>query len=165
MTVFHELEPVYLLGDFSLQAAASGYTVGPPQPLRIGSRETAGWNQQGYPFYAAGVAYTQQFDLPRTESRYQVSLPDWYGSVARVIVNGKVAGRIYYSPWECDVTDWIRPGRNTIEVVVVGTLKNTLGPHHAGHMVGKAWPHAFQRGPKSRPPRGKAIRYPRLWPV
>jgi hypothetical protein len=155
MTVYHELESVYVLGDFSLQPTASGYTIRPPQPLRIGPRETAGWNRQGYPFYAAGVAYTEQFDLPEPAGQYRVTLPDWYGSVARVIVNGKAAGSIVHAPWERDVTDAIRPGRNTIEVVVVGTLKNTLGPHHAGHMVGKAWPNAFQRGPKVGPPAGE----------
>ncbi len=154
MTIYHELESVYVLGDFSLQPATAGYTIGPPQPLQIQPRETGGWNRQGYPFYATGVAYTEQFDLPEPQGSYRVSLPDWYGSVARVIVNGKVAGRIAHAPWECEVTNSIQPGRNTIEVVVVGTLKNTLGPHHAGHMVGKAWPSAFQQGPKTGPPAG-----------
>jgi len=154
MTIYHELESVYVLGDFSLQPAVSGFTIEPPQPLRIGPPGTAGWNRQGYPFYATGVAYTERFDLPRPNGKYQLTLPEWYGSVARVVVNGKAAGRIAHAPWECDVTHWIRPGRNTIEVVVVGTLKNTLGPHHAGHMVGKAWPNAFQQGPKTGPPPG-----------
>ena len=39
-------------------------------------------------------------------------------------------------PWQSDVTEWIRPGANTIQVVVIGTLKNTLGPHHAGGRCG-----------------------------
>jgi hypothetical protein len=32
----------------------------------------------------------------------------------------------------------LEPGENTIEVVVIGTLKNTLGPHHAGVQRGAA---------------------------
>ena len=154
MTVYHELESAYLLGDFSLRPTPSGYTIGPPQPLRLGPRDEAGWNRQGYPFYAAGVAYTESFELAEPLGRYRVVLPDWYGSVARVTVNGRLAGTIAYRPWECDVTSAVRPGTNTIEVAVIGTLKNTLGPHHAGHMVGRAWPHAFQLGPETGPPSG-----------
>ena len=40
-------------------------------------------------------------------------------------------------------------------VTVIGTLKNTLGPHHAGEMVGRAWPHAFEQGPETGPPPGE----------
>jgi len=113
-----------------------------------------GWNQQGHPFYAAGVSYTQKFEVPRTKGKYLVQLPHWYGSVAEVIVNGKPAGCIAYQPWQCDVTPFVKRGTNKIEVVVIGTLKNTLGPHHAGQSLGAAWPNMFQRGPETGPPPG-----------
>lgn len=114
-----------------------------------------GWNRQGQPFYAAGVAYTETFDVPKPTGRYYVSLPAWYGSVAKVKVNGKPAGHIAFRPWQCEVTELITPGTNAVEVVVIGTLKNTLGPHHAGPMVGRAWPHAFRQGPQTGPPPGE----------
>ncbi len=114
-----------------------------------------GWNEQGHPFYAHGVAYRQRFDVAEKRGRLVVSLPDWYGSVARVDVNGKRAGYIAAPPWECDVTELVTPGENTIEVVVFGTLKNTLGPHHGGHALGSAWPGMFQNGPKDGPPPGR----------
>lgn len=113
-----------------------------------------GWNQQGHPFYAAGVSYTQQFKVTKPTGKYSVKLPEWYGSVARVTVNGKPAGRIYRQPWQCDVTESIRRGENTIEVVVVGTLKNTLGPHHGNPGLGSAWPSVFRRAPETGPPPG-----------
>ncbi len=114
-----------------------------------------GWNKQGYPFYATGVAYTEEFEVPRPAGRYYVSLPSWYGSVARVTVNGNEAGHIAYRPWQCDVTEWIKPGTNTVEVAVIGTLRNTLGPHHAGPIVGRAWPHIFRSAPETGPPPGE----------
>ena len=117
--------------------------------------KSVGWNHQGHPFHATGVSYAQEFQVDRPTGRYAVALPDWYGSMARVLVNGKPVGYIAYQPWECDVTDGIKAGRNRIEVVVVGTLKNTLGPHHAGALRGSAWPHAFQRGPQTGPPPGR----------
>jgi len=115
----------------------------------------AGWNQQGHPFYAAGVAYSQYFELSQSSGQYYVELPAWYGSVGKVIVNDNLAGYIGYRPWQCDVTEWMRPGINTIQVVVIGTLKNTLGPHHAGAMQGFASPQIFNRAPAVGPPAGK----------
>jgi len=113
-----------------------------------------GWDRQGHPFYAEGVLYTQRFVVTKPKGRYLVELPHWNGSVAQVIVNGKAAGYIGFPPWQCDVTSFIKPGTNNIEVIVIGTLKNTLGPHHAGQTVGAAWPNMFQGGPETGPPAG-----------
>jgi len=115
----------------------------------------AGWNVQGHPFYCAGVAYVEEFDAPNPAGRYSVELPDWFGSVAKVRVNGESAGYIAWRPWECDVTERIRPGRNQVEVVVIGTLRNTLGPHHAGPPQGIVTPHSFTHAPPSGPPPGR----------
>lgn len=149
-TMFHELESAYVLGDFTLKPAAKGFVIAPDQPLALGK-----WNVQGHPFFSKGVAYRQQFDVADPKGKYQVALPSWYGSVAQVIVNGNEAGYITAPPWECDVTPQLKAGRNTIEVVVVGTLKNTLGPHHGNPGLGSAWPGMFQNGPKDGPPPGK----------
>ncbi len=115
-----------------------------------------GWKQQGHPFYAAGVSYRQTFDVGEPAGTYAVKLPQWYGSVARVNVNGKKAGYIVSPPWQCDVTDHIESRDNAIEVVVIGTLRNTLGPHHQGALTGSAWPAMFQRAPEHGPPPGSS---------
>jgi hypothetical protein len=117
-------------------------------------RAALGWDRQGHPFYAAGVAYRQKFNVPEPKGKYVVALGSWLGSVAKVLVNGQPAGYIAHQPWECDVTEHVQPGENAVEVVVIGTLKNTLGPHHAGRLRGAAWPHMFQRGPETGPPPG-----------
>lgn len=162
-TIYHELEPAYVLGDFALKPAEKGFVILPSQPLKLGP-----WNEQGRPFYAAGVRYIQTFDVPApTAGRYRVSLapsgadstgqaPErhWYGSVARVTVNGKDVGHIFHAPWECDVTSAIQPGENVVEVTVVGTLKNTLGPHHGNPPLGIASPNMFYQGPEDGPPTG-----------
>jgi len=148
-TVYHELEPAYVLGDFAVKAAESGFVIAPAMPLELGS-----WKGQGHPFLAAGAKYTQSFDVPEPSGRYRVALPAWYGSVAKVSVNGKPAGHIGYRPWQRDVSRLIRPGRNTIEVTVIGTLKNTLGPHHGNPGTGRAWPHMFRVAPETGPPPG-----------
>jgi len=167
MTIFHELESAYVLGDFWLEEANSGFAIIPSQPLVLASVvsrknnlknepiQKSGWNTQGHPFYSKGVAYLQKFEVNQPQGRYKITLKDWYGSVARVTVNGEVSGYIINRPWECDVTDWIKNGSNEIEVTVIGTLKNTLGPHHYGAVVGKAWPNMFTSAPETGPPPGR----------
>lgn len=150
-TVFHELEPAYLLGDFSLRAGDRGFVVESDQGLSL---RADGWNRQGHPFYAGPVVYRQSFVVAKKAGAYRVALGAWYGSVARVSVNGKPSGAIFHQPWQCDVTDAVIEGKNVVEVAVVGTLKNTLGPHHGNVQLGTAWPRMFQQGPKEGPPPG-----------
>jgi hypothetical protein len=148
-TIYHELQSAYVLGDFSLRPAEKGFVIGPAKPLALGR-----WNEQGHPFYATGVAYSQKFDVGQPKGRYRLAVPAWYGSVAKVLVNGKPAGHLVSQPWECDVTDALQPGENSVELVVIGTLKNTLGPHHGNPPLGTAWPASFRRGPEVGPPPG-----------
>jgi hypothetical protein len=153
-TIYHELESAYVLGTFRLKAVDSGFVIlGESEPaLALGS-----WKGQGYPFYSAGVSYSGNFTVSsRRANKHIVELGKWYGSVAEVFVNGKSAGYIACRPWRCDVTKLIKRGTNTIEVRVIGTLKNTLGPHHSGTLRGSAWPASFQKAPENGPPAGNS---------
>ena len=95
-----------------------------------------------------------QAQVAERAGRVAVALPAWYGSAAKVLVNGRPAGYVTAPPWECDVTGLVARGANTVEVVVIGTLKNTLGPHHGKQAPGSAWPRMFQTGPKGGLPPG-----------
>ncbi|MCX5772751.1 MAG: glycosyl hydrolase [Candidatus Hydrogenedentes bacterium] len=151
-TVFHEIEAAFVLGDFALKPADKGFTIAAVSaPLALGP-----WNQQGRPLYGHGVTYTRSFDVPAVAGNYFVSLPDWYGSVANVAVNGQPAGTIYRQPYACDVTKFIKPGPNSLEVTVIGTLRNTLGPHHGQQRLGFASPGSWDKAPETGPPPGAA---------
>jgi len=149
MTMYHELESAYVLGDFSLKASDSGFVIVADAPLKLGP-----WNEQGCPLYSADVSYLQNFKIARPKGRYIVSLGRWFGSVAQVTVNGKPAGHIYHQPWEQDVTEFITAGDNTIEVVVIGTLRNTLGPYHGNPDLGWGLTRHWQKAPTEGPPPG-----------
>ena len=149
MTVFHELESAFVIGEFALASQDSGWAITPAAPLQLGP-----WNQQGLPCYAEGVVYEQAFEIAELAGRYVLRVPAWYGSVAEVLVDGKSAGHLVSRPWEVDVTDRLHAGRNVIQLRVVGTLKNTLGPHHGKPVLGKAWPWDFRQAPDSGPPPG-----------
>jgi hypothetical protein len=149
MTMYHEIAAVYILGDFAVTPAKSGHTIVPSTPVQLGA-----WNAQGYPFYAQGVSYKQRFNVSGPAAQYRVSLPAWYGSVAKVLVNGELAGHIAWQPAECDVTKFIKAGDNEVEVIVVGTLKNTLGPYFGKLRLGFASPESFRNAPADGPPEG-----------
>jgi hypothetical protein len=162
----HELEPVYILGSFALRPTTQGFAIIPDRPLQLPSLRDQtgieaqpdprhnGWNHQGHPFYAEGVSYRQSFNVKRKQAAYRVALGSWHGSVAKILVNRQLAGHIFAPPYDLDVTHLIRRGSNRIEVVVIGTLKNTLGPHHGNPPTGSAWPAMFQSGPAHGPPPG-----------
>jgi hypothetical protein len=150
MTVFHEIEPAYVIGEFSLHTTEKGYAIAPPKPVTLGP-----WKEQGLPFYSQGMAYQQTYTVSQLNGRYIVQVPSWYGSVAEIRVNGRIAGHLVSRPWEVDVTEHIQTGENTIEIEVIGTLKNTLGPHHGTPVLGKAWPWDFRQAPDNGPPAGE----------
>ena len=143
-TIHTELEPVYVLGGFDLESGPKGFRLVPAGPKSIGS-----WKAQGMPFYAHGVSYEKDYSIPspgENGERVIVRLGRYSGAVTEVLVNGESAGFIAFNPLELDITDRLTPGMNRIGVVVYGTLKNTLGPHHNDPTLGTAWPAHFQRG-------------------
>ena len=58
----------------------------------------------------------------------------------QVYVNGQKAGTIAFDPWQLDVTSYLKEGCNTIDVHVIGSLKNLLGPHYRNPAPGLASP-------------------------
>jgi hypothetical protein len=148
-SVFHEIEAAFVLGDFAVKPVDKGFVIAAAQPLKLGP-----WNEQGCQLYGNGVTYTRKFKIDSASGNYFVSLPEWYGSVASVNVNGKPAGIIFHQPFACDVTKLIQSGENTVDVTVCGTLRNTLGPHHGKPRLGLASPGSWNKAPESGPPAG-----------
>jgi hypothetical protein len=146
MTVYSELEAIYILGLFNLESQTSGWKLIKEKPLACGK-----WNEQGIPFYSDGISYTQKYNVDGKDKRFIVNVPFWYGSVAEVKVNGKDAGIIGWQPDELDITELIQNGENEVSVIVYGTPKNLLGPHHNGPARGSAWPAMFENGPERQP--------------
>lgn len=147
-----ELEPVYVLGDFCLEEARQGFILTPARALQPGS-----WRKQGLPFYGHRVEYLTNFKLSASElaaSDYSLSLPAWQGALAEIVVNGEKAGFILSQYESLPLAGKLKAGDNQLSVIIYGTLKNTLGPHHLNPPAGQAWPGSFQRGPEGGQPGG-----------
>ncbi len=152
-TIHSELEAVYLIGDFGLKSEAKGFQVVPPAALTLGP-----WSGQGMPMMSGRVGYSKVVEVPAEgpgPALYRVALGSWLGSLAEVLVNGEKVGLIAFAPFQLDITPFLKPGRNEVTVAVVGTLKNTLGPHHNNPPLGRAWPSQFQKGAEKGRPAGR----------
>lgn len=140
-SIFAEIQPIYLTGDFHLSPAAQGWLVERPEhSLTLGS-----WKQQGLPFYSWDIAYSQHFNISDPKATYEIQLTDWDGTVSEVFVNGESTGIIAYQPYKLDVSKWIRKGDNQIEVRVIGSHRSLLGPHHNKTAQGISGPWHWQK--------------------
>lgn len=126
MSVHAEIEPVYILGNFSVQPEEKGWSIYAPK----NNFTTGSWKAQGFPFYSWDVSYKKEFDVQQKSSYYEIGLGNWKGTVAEVFVNDNSAGLIALAKDRLDVSKYIKKGKNLIEVKIVGSLKNLLGPHH-----------------------------------
>lgn len=126
MKIHAEIEPVYITGDFAVEPAQKGWEIKPPvNELKIGS-----WKQQGQPFYSWEMGYSKNYRIDDLSAQYMVKLTNWTGTIAEVLVNNKPVGTIAFEPRELNISSYLQKGENQVEVRVIGSLKNLLGPHH-----------------------------------
>lgn len=151
MSVHAELEPIYILGDFSLENHTKGWKLVPSDELTTGD-----WGKQGMPMYAGEVSYTASWKLSADEIQKMdacfVQLNEWQGIMATVQVNGVEAGIIGWPPYQLEVREHLTSGENTITVTVFGSLKNLMGPHHDGPENRMAIPSMFTAAHRNQPP-------------
>ena len=81
----------------------------------------------------------------------RVTLPGWHGTVAAVRVNGDHAGTIVTQPWQLRIDNFVGKGSNEVTVIVYGSLKNLLGPHHNIKSKGIVTPWSFKYAPTEQP--------------
>ena len=152
MHILAEIEPAFIIGNFTVQPAAKGFTLNAPAMLQLGS-----WKAQGYPFYSDAVSYTATYNITDLNAGYAVKLNEWIGTVTEVSVNEAVAGIIGWAPYSLDVSKLIKGGTNTVSVKVIGSLRNVLGPFHRNRPgIATPWSWRYQ------PPYGPGADYQQL---
>ena len=143
-----EIEDCYLVGDFGVDMGRT--IISEPSVLHFGD-----WTSQGYPHYAGSMVYHGQMRYdPAAGRRVRVFLEEWRAVDVAIHVNGTLAGHI---PWRSanglDVSSLLVPGVNGIDLEVVGSPRNLLGPLHLA-----AWPEpwtdweSFRRTDKTHTP-------------
>jgi len=122
-----EIENIHLFGDFAVGPESEGFPIiKEPETLDTGS-----WTDQGYPFYSGTMTYTMEFDLDFDETEFfELDMKDTKGGNIFVTVNGTEIGSLPFHPFRAEITAALLKGKNSIEVEVAGTLRNTIGPFH-----------------------------------
>ena len=138
MRIHAEVGPLFLLGNYNLESDIKGWKIVAPRPLTTGS-----WRNQGLPMYGHTIVYEKDYMLDAPGKRYFVQLDSLKGSMAAVMVNGQDAGIVYAAPHQLEVSKLLKKGANKIEIKVVGSLRNLMGPHYKSYRPGYTGPDSW----------------------
>jgi len=85
--------------------------------------------ESGIKYYSGTAVYSQEVNVPAESLagglKAYLDLGD-VQQIAEVKVNSKVCATLWKTPYECDITDALKPGKNVIEVAVTNTWANRL---------------------------------------
>ncbi|WDQ30772.1 glycosyl hydrolase [Paenibacillus marchantiae] len=114
--------PAYLIGSFAVENQTT-LTVEPEQMTGV-------WNVEGYPFYSGAGVYSQQVDLSgislNTANEIWLEAED-FRETACLYVNGEQVSIRLWPPYHWNVTPYMVPGNNVIDIHVANTLENLYG--------------------------------------
>ena len=78
-------------------------------------------------FYSGTITYTTEFDLGELPAGNQFFLDLGEVSViARVRINGSEPISLWMDPWTAEIGDYLKIGRNTLEIEVANLWRNRL---------------------------------------
>ncbi|NLX44106.1 MAG: hypothetical protein GXY79_11585, partial [Chloroflexi bacterium] len=120
-----ELEDIFITGDFGV--SVDRQIIAEPTELHFGD-----WTTQGYLHYAGSMVYHGSYRHEASDSRrVRLYLGEYQAVHVTVTVNDVLVGHI---PWisanGLDITDALRPGDNSVDITVVSSPRNMLGPLH-----------------------------------
>jgi len=128
------LEAIYIAGEFSVSWKKVDHKKSPeavigkiPEKLCLGD-----WCEQGFPAYSGAISYQTEFEIGEfpDNGKIYLKVPEWKGSLLKIYVNGKLAGKIAWPPFELEITDFLSKGLNNIGIEIVSTRRNLFGPLH-----------------------------------
>lgn len=132
-----EFESIYIAGDFGVYSKDDKkfYIGKEPKILKTGD-----WVKQGYKFFGGEMEYIQDVNLKKKKNeKVYLELERMDAVVMKVAVNGKDAGLIGWKPLKTDITKFVKNGKNKIELEVVSSLRNLMGPHHEKKTKKRNW--------------------------
>lgn len=113
----HLNEPAYLVGEFSVLEDRL------VKPLR---QVHGPFNEQGFPHFAGVARHRQTVEIPSeyVEGHRLYLDPGEVHDCCRVLVNGQEVDIRLWTPFEVEITDYVKPGANEIVVEVANSLVN-----------------------------------------
>ncbi|MDF9827841.1 hypothetical protein M2447_001943 [Ereboglobus sp. PH5-10] len=119
-------EPKTLAGPWAVTFDAKwGAPAGPQRFATLTSWTES--REPGIKHYSGVATYEKEIALDKNETaagqRVYLEI-DQVCEVAQVTVNGKLAGTLWRPPYRLDITDAVRPGKNTLQIAVANTWVN-----------------------------------------
>ena len=135
-------EDIYLIGDFGCMLEGTARVLTPlPETVQAANLE-----KQGYPFFAGELVLTKTIVLDGAPKKAVLRLCCSNGTLVKAKVNGVEQGMTWAAPWEIAVNG-LKAGENKLELTLVNTLRNLLGPLHCTKPEWKGTPPMdFRRG-------------------
>ena len=119
------LESLFLLGDFGVK---NNVLTAPVRELFPGD-----WCAQGFPNYSGNMIYELEFEWrnrKRSEKPVFLEIPAWKGTALGVSLNGGPRLPILHTPDRMEISEFLQPGINRIELTVFGHRRNSHGPFY-----------------------------------
>lgn len=141
MSIFAEIEPVYIRGDFNVYPSKQGFVIGQTKEIT----PYPSWKDQGMPFYSSSVSYRFNVD----KSFNAIKLPDWNGTIAILKNNDKIIDYFIF-PGQIIQIDRDSEKSNEYELEIVGSLRNLWGPFFNGDLKGFVTPWIWRKVPEKQ---------------
>ncbi|MFW6271260.1 MAG: hypothetical protein ACOC4G_14470, partial [Bacillota bacterium] len=135
------LESIYVVGEFKVfNNENDDFRMMPEKNF-----PTVGdWTETGYPFYSGKMTYKTNFYLNRDNySKILLKFNKLWGCVFEVRINNTKAAVLGWEPFIIDVKEHIKQGDNNLELVVINSLQNLLGPYDYLEPEGLVTPGSF----------------------
>lgn len=116
-------EPVFITGDFNVRLEGTRRTIVAKQD-KIGFGDIV---SQGMPFYGGNIRYKTVFNA-RNGGKYLITASCYNGALIKVYVDGKLEGKIVYSPYGLIVD--LSEGEHEIVYELFGNRHNCSGAIH-----------------------------------
>lgn len=139
-----ELETAYLIGDFAVRIGGNNK---PILETEEGGTVSGNLIDKGYPFFVGTLSLSQELDVDRDiNDPLWIELMGLKSPVAIVLIDGEECGKIIWRPHRVKLQG-LAQGRRTIEIRLINTLRNLLGPHHRlGPEPSSVGPNSFSDG-------------------
>ncbi len=140
LTYDTELESIYLTGNFGV-AMEGPWHYGERRCIHGGQKfslvapaatvDITDLTPQGFWFFSGRIKLSQKLIIAKEPGKwYLISLEHLNAPAAQVYVNGNLAGKLLFAPFQVDITDHIVDGENEITIELLSGNRNLLGPHH-----------------------------------
>jgi len=98
------------------------------EPVKIqcsgGVMPLGDWTDQGaMKYFSGGVKYSRDFIVESSEGDWVLDLGE-VDATCEVWINGNKADELLNKPYSVEISNWLEPGRNTLDVIVYSSLAN-----------------------------------------